>query len=120
MLNLKYIHYSLFAGPYRKEITSKLGAISDFLENAFVQNLQEFIGFNKKTKRQISQLNQTAYSIFQVTDSSQFKNYLKVRKENLNEVLDKVSEATGKYTILCIIGILRKSIKQIFVKNLMK
>lgn len=83
----------MFVGQYRKEIETKLGGIPNFLDQVLVKNLQDFIGIKPK-KDNTSEASQWG---FNKLDPAQFRNYLQVKKRDIREGLDKISEATGMF-----------------------
>lgn len=77
-------------GQYKNEIVSKLQTIPNFLDKTLIKNLQSLTGLetNADNKSNTAQ-------VWNILDPLQFRNYLKVPKNNIQEGVNKISEVTG-------------------------
>lgn len=77
-------------GNYKNEIISKLTTIPNFLDQVLVKNLQSFIGLKNGSLN-----NGITGKLLNTLDPLQFGNYLQVSKNNIQEGLGKIAEATA-------------------------
>lgn len=83
--------YSFILGIFRNEISAKL-KIPDFLNKALIQNLQNVIGL----KGNDDSGNNTLSGFWNNLNVLQFKNYIQTKKNDIEEGLNKIAEATSK------------------------
>lgn len=82
-----------FIGKYKEEIKSKLRSVPNFLDKILIKNLQSLTPLSSGEGG-----NETNF--WSILDPLNFRNYLKVTKNNLQEGVEKISEITGILTMI--------------------
>lgn len=93
-----------FLGPLKKNVLEKLQKIPNFLQNDLVQKLKEDIPLKfkldlKKIKEDFHKGLASIENTLSKLVPPNFSNYVKVKKGNIFEALDKVADVTSKYLV---------------------